>query len=89
MYDERERRINHPFVALWDARMICHAKAFRRAGGLEGPLPRFAGEAGWGRPSRKSHRHPVNGCFLPERGGVEGTPSTNRNFEPFPCFLLA
>jgi hypothetical protein len=36
-----------------------------------------------------SHRHPVNGCFLPERGGVEGTPSTNRNFEPFPCFLLA
>jgi hypothetical protein len=34
------------------------------------------------------HRHPVNGCFLPERGGVEGTPSTKRNFEPFPCFLL-
>jgi hypothetical protein len=36
-----------------------------------------------------AHRHQVNGCFLPERGGVEGTPSTNRNFEPSPCFLLA
>jgi hypothetical protein len=42
-----------------------------------------------GHPHLASHRHPVNGCFLPERGGVEGTPSTNRNFEPFPCFLLA
>jgi hypothetical protein len=35
------------------------------------------------------YSHQVNGCFLPERGGVEGTPSTNRNFEPFTCFLLA
>jgi hypothetical protein len=33
---------------------------------------------------------PHNPFFrLPEVGGVEGTPSTNRNFEPFTCFLLA
>jgi hypothetical protein len=30
--------------------------------------------------SRASHRHPLNGCFLPEGGGVEGVPSTKRNF---------
>jgi len=28
------------------------------------------------------HRHRVNGCFLPEGVGVEGTPSTKRNFSP-------
>ena len=26
------------------------------------------------------HRHQVNGCFLSERGGVEGTPSTDKEF---------
>jgi len=33
--------------------------------------------------------HQVNGCFLPERGDVEGTPSTDKKFLPFTCFLLA
>jgi hypothetical protein len=51
---------------------------------LKVPLTPATGEV-----RRGSHRHPVNGCFLTERGGVEGTPSTNRNFEPFSCFLLA
>jgi len=40
--------------------MISHAKAlWRERGGLEG----------------SPHKHQVNVCFLPEGGGMEGTPS--------------